>query len=95
MAKNLSFDLDSLKAQFAANGGKIEKIELGLRAIESDAAIYKAMRDGGKVCADSVAMTRESESAFHRESDAYRAAQMDGWTRCNAAEYAAAARDAK
>jgi hypothetical protein len=54
MAK-ASFDLESLKAEFAARGGKPTVVAQGVRAIESDRTIYAAMREGKRAVADSVA----------------------------------------
>lgn len=87
------FDSSALLAQFAAKGGVVQKIETGVRAIESDRTIYAAMREGVKAVADSVRDSAASEAAYHREHDAYTAARIDGWTSGNAADYAQAARE--
>jgi len=53
MAK-VSFDLDAMKAAFAAKGGKATVVDSGVRAIESDRTIYAAMREGKRAVADAV-----------------------------------------
>jgi hypothetical protein len=90
MAK-VSFDLDAMKAQFAAKGGKVAVIESGVRAIESDRTIYAAMREGVRAVADSVAMDRDAESREERRHEAFHAARADGWTTANAHDYAESA----
>jgi hypothetical protein len=81
-------DLEALKAQFAARGGKVTVVETGLRAIESDRAIYRAIRDGGLVASDAVESARASESDWERQQDAFRSAKYDGWTDAAALDYA-------
>jgi hypothetical protein len=81
-------DLEALKAQFAARGGAVTRVETGVRAIESDSAIYRAMREGGRVAADGVQMARASESDWERQQDAFRSAKYDGWTDAAALDYA-------
>jgi len=81
-------DLEALKAQFAARGGMVTRVDSGVRAIESDRAIYRAMREGGRVPADAVQMARASEAHWERQQDAFRAAKYDGWTDADALEYA-------
>jgi hypothetical protein len=90
MAK-LSFDLAAATAAFAAKGGKVETVAQGARAIESDRTIYAAMREGKRAVADSVAMTRESESRWEAQVGAYHAAKADGWSSANARDYAESA----
>jgi len=90
MAK-VSFDLDALKAQFAAKGGKVAVIDSGVRAIESDRKIYAAMREGVRAVADSVAMDRASESREERRHEAFHAARADGWSTHAAHDYAESA----
>lgn len=87
MAK-LSFDLAAMTAAFAAKGGKVEVVTQGARAIESDRTIYAAMREGKRAVADSVAMTRASESDFETRQQAYHAAKADGWSEAAAQDYA-------
>jgi hypothetical protein len=81
-------DLEALKAEFAARGGKVTRVESGARAIESDRAIYRAMREGGRVAADAVRESRDSEALSERKQEAYRAARFDGWSQSAALEYA-------
>ena len=85
-------DLEALKAQFAARGGKVTVVETGLRAIESDRAIYRAIRDGGLVASDAVESARASEARWERQQDAFRAAKYDGWTDADAFDYSQNAR---
>jgi hypothetical protein len=80
-------DLEALKAEFAARGGKVTRVESGTRAIESDRAIYRAMREGGRVAADAVQAARDSESLYERQQEAYRAARFDGWSQAAALDY--------
>jgi hypothetical protein len=87
MAK-VAMDLEAMKAAFAAKGGAVTRVESGVRAIESDRTIYAAMRDGKRAVADSVAMTRESESRWEAQVGAYHAAKADGWSADNARDYA-------
>ena len=75
-------------AEFLAKGGKVTQVATGVRAIESDKAIYAAMRDGGKVAADSEVIARESEAKAERRADAFRSAKYDGWTDSKAFDYA-------
>lgn len=86
MAK-LSFDLSALVSDFAANGGKVTQVVEGARAIESDRALYKAMRDGEKLASDEVRIARASEERQERKNEAYRAAKFDGWTEDAAQDY--------
>lgn len=81
-------DLEALKAEFAARGGKVTRVEQGERAIESDRAIYAAMRNGTRVAADAVNMARASESRWERQQDAFRAAIHSGWSQSDALDYA-------
>lgn len=50
----MALDLEALKAEFAARGGKATVVAQGERAIESDRTIYKAMREGTRAVADAV-----------------------------------------
>lgn len=50
----MALDLDALKAEFAARGGKATVVAQGTRAIESDRTIYRAMREGKRAVADSI-----------------------------------------
>jgi hypothetical protein len=84
----MSYDLEALKAQFAARGGKVTQVAEGSRAIESDRKIYAAMREGKRVASDAVEMTRASEARFERQQEAYRAARYDGWSQAEALDYA-------
>lgn len=84
----MALDLDALKAEFAARGGKATVVAQGTRAIESDRAIYRAMREGGRVAADAVRETRNSEARYERQQEAYRAARYDGWSQSAALDYA-------
>ena len=92
MAK-VSFDLDAMKAQFAARGGKATVVESGVRAIESDKTIYAAMRNGKRASADSVREARKSESRHETMIGAYHAARAMGWSNEAALEYGATAVD--
>jgi hypothetical protein len=92
MAK-VAMDLEAMKAEFAARGGKPTVVESGVRAIESDRTIYRAMREGGKAAADSVSMARESERSAERQAEAFRAAKYDGWRDSDALAYAQEVRD--
>lgn len=87
MAK-ISFDLSALTADFAAKGGKIQTVAAGVRAIESDRTIWKAIHEGTRVAADAVEMTRASESKFERQVQAFHAAKADGWSNGDAQDYA-------
>lgn len=81
-------DLEALKAEFAARGGKVTRVEQGERAIESDRAIYTAMRNGTRVAADAVNLARVSEARWERQQDAFRAAIHSGWSQSDALDYA-------
>jgi hypothetical protein len=81
-------DLEALKAEFAARGGKVTRVEQGERAIESDRTIYAAMRNGTRAAADAVEMARASEAHWDRKQDAFRAAIHSGWSREAALDYA-------
>ena len=81
-------DYSALVAAFEAKGGKVAKIDSGVRAIEDEKSIYKAMQNGEKVAADDVAENRESEAKSHRREDAFASAKYDGWTDDKAHEYA-------
>ena len=85
-----SFEMDiaAMVAAFEAKGGKVQKVSEGERAIESDRAIYAAMRNGGRVAADVVRTDRESERLAHAQRDAFDAAKYDGWTNDDAYQYA-------
>jgi len=87
-----TLDLEALKAQFAARGGQVTKIESGLRAIESDRAIYAAMRDGKRAVADTVRQARDSESVMEARMGAFHAARADGWSLESAYDYADSAK---
>jgi hypothetical protein len=91
MAK-LSFDLEAAKAAFAARGGEVTRVDAGARAIESDRAIYAAMRNGGRVAADSIAADRSAEAQAERQAEAFRAAKYDGWRDADALAYSQSAR---
>jgi len=88
----MSYDLEALKAQFAARGGNVNRVNEGVRAIKSDRAIYRAMREGGRVAADAVEIARASEARFERQQEAYRAARYDGWSQTEALDYAESAK---
>jgi hypothetical protein len=90
MAK-VSFDLDALKAQFAAKGGKVAVIDSGIRAIESDRTIYAAMREGKRAMADAVVEAHAMESLFERQLQAFLAAKAVGWSTQAAHDYAESA----
>ena len=81
-------DLEALKAQFAARGGKVTRVESGARAIESDRKIYAAMRSGTRAAADAVDMATASEARWERQQEAFRAAKYDGWSDAEALDYA-------
>lgn len=72
------FDSAALIAQFAAKGGTVQKIETGVRAIESDRTIYAAMREGTRATADVIAQARASEARYHAEHDAAAEARYNG-----------------
>lgn len=92
MAK-VAMDLDAMKAQFAARGGKAVVVESGVRAIESDRTIYAAMRNGTLASADSVRECRQSESRHETMVGAYHAAKAMGWADSDALEYGTTAVD--
>lgn len=92
MAK-VSFDLDAMKAQFAARGGKATVVGSGVRAIESDRTIYAAMREGKRAVADADRICRQSESRHETMIGAYHAARAMGWSYEDAMEYGATAAD--
>ena len=92
MAK-VAMDLDAMKAQFAARGGKTVVVGSGVRAIESDRTIYAAMRNGTRASADSVREVRASESRHEIMVGAYHAAKAMGWADSDALEYGATAVD--
>lgn len=81
-------DIAAMVAAFEAKGGKVQQVPEGERAIESDRAIYAAMRNGGRVAADAVLADRDAERRTHTQRDAFDAAKYDGWTDANAYEYA-------
>jgi hypothetical protein len=74
-------------AAFAAKGGKVQTIESGVRAIESDRTIYAAMREGKRAAADAIVADRRAESRATAQRDAFDAAKYDGWTDAAAHEY--------
>lgn len=88
----MALDLEALKAEFAARGGKVTRVDEGARAIESDRKIYAAMRNGTRAAADAVEISRASEDRFERQQEAYRAARFDGWSQADALDYAQEAR---
>jgi hypothetical protein len=92
MAK-VSFDLDAMKAEFAARGGKVATVASGVRAIESDRTIYAAMREGKRAVADADRICRQSESRHETMIGAYHAAKAMGWSNEAALEYGATAVD--
>ena len=59
----MAMDLEAMKAAFAAKGGKVQVVESGVRAIESDRTIYAAMREGKLAVADAVA---QGDAAYAR-----------------------------
>ena len=89
----MALDLDALKAEFAARGGKATVIAQGSRAIESDRTIYRAMREGKRAAADTVRESRASESRHETMIGAYHAARAMGWSYEAAMEYGATAVD--
>jgi len=84
----MALDLDALKAEFAARGGKVTRVAEGERAIESDRAIYAAMREGVRAKADAIVQSERSEARWERQQEAYRAAKFDGWSDADAMDYA-------
>jgi hypothetical protein len=74
----VAMDLEAMKAEFAARGGKPTVVESGVRAIESDRTIYRAMREGGKAAADMVAAARNAERREERAQEAFREALYMG-----------------
>jgi hypothetical protein len=85
-------DLEALKAQFAARGGAVTRVEIGVRAIESDRKIYASMRNGTRAAADAVDLATASEARWERQQDAFRSAKYDGWSDADALDYAQEAR---
>ncbi len=77
-----------LVAQFLAQGKTVTVVAAGLVAIESKTELYRAMREGGRVAADSVREARAAESLHHTQIDAYTAAKADGWSTAAAQDYA-------
>jgi len=86
MAK-LSFDLAAATAAFLAKGAKIIVVAEGEKAIENEKAVWRAMREGGRVAADTVVADRSSEYAAHAQRDAFDAAKYDGWNTADAHAY--------
>lgn len=80
-------DLEALKAEFAARGGKVTRVEQGERAIESDRKIYAAMRNGTRAAADAVDLAHASEARWERQQEAFRAAIHSGWSQSDALDY--------
>jgi hypothetical protein len=62
----MALDLDALKAEFAARGGKATVVAQGTRAIESDRTIYAAMREGKRAVADAVRAGDEAYAAWEK-----------------------------
>lgn len=89
----MALDLDALKAEFAARGGKATVVAQGSRAIESDRTIYRAMREGKRAAADTVRESRASESRHETMIGAFHAARAMGWSYEDAMEYGATAAD--
>ena len=89
----MAMDLEAMKAEFAARGGKVQVVESGKRAIESDRTIYRAMREGKRASADAVRESRASESRHETMIGAYHAARAMGWSHSDALEYGATAVD--
>lgn len=89
----MALDLDALKAEFAARGGRATVVAQGTRAIESDRTIYRAMREGKRATADAVRESRASESRHETMIGAYHAARAMGWSYEAAMEYGATAVD--
>ena len=89
----MAMDLEAMKAEFAARGGKVQVVESGKRAIESDRTIYRAMREGKRASADAVRESRASESRHETMIGAYHAARAMGWSYEAAMEYGATAVD--
>lgn len=69
-------------AAFLARGGRITKVEEGVRAIASDRRIYAAFRDGRTIAADAVEETRQSqydaENAAERRFETFVGARFAG-----------------
>ncbi len=89
----MALDLDALKAEFAARGGKTTVVAQGTRAIESDRTIYRAMREGKRAAADAVVVSAKAESRHETMIGAYHAARAMGWSYEAAMEYGATAVD--
>jgi len=81
-------DLEAMKAEFAARGGKVTRVETGERAISNDRIIYAAMREGKRAAADVVEIASVSEARFERQQEVFRAAKYDGWSDRDALDYA-------
>ena len=64
--------------QFLARGGKVTRVETGVRAIADDRSIYDAIRAGTRVAADSVMELRLSERRAERRAESYGAARLGG-----------------
>jgi len=84
----MAIDLEALKAEFAARGGKATQVAEGERAIESDRTIYRAMREGTRAKADSIVQSERSEALWERQQEAFRAAKYSGWSTEDALDYA-------
>ena len=70
--------MEEMIAEYQAKGGKVTRVDTGVRAISNPRKIYDAARNGGRVAADDVESTRAAEDRAERESDAFRAAKYDG-----------------
>jgi hypothetical protein len=84
----MALDLEALKAEFAARGGKVTQVAEGERAIESDRTIYRAMREGTRAKADATVQSERSEARWERQQEAFRAAKYSGWSTEAALDYA-------
>jgi hypothetical protein len=81
-------DLEAMKAEFAARGGKVTRVQEGERAIENDRTIYAAMREGKRAVGAVAEISSASEARFERQQEAFRAAKYDGWSNSDALDYA-------
>lgn len=77
-------DSAALIAQFQARGGTVTRVAEGVRAIENDGTIYKAMREGVRAQADHIVAAAASESRWHRQHDAFTEGRMNGMSTADA-----------
>lgn len=88
----MAYQVESVE-EFLARGGRIKMIRPDVCAYDNK-DIERARRHGGVARAIEDKDAALAEAAEHAAVEAYRAAQLDGWTEANAADYADAARAA-